>query len=216
MDNQLKNHWEKVYATKRPEEVSWTQEIPQTSLSLIHDFRLPKSEPIIDIGGGDSRLVDFLLQEGFEDITVLDISAAALQRAKERLGDTGDRVQWIESDIREFSPERRYSLWHDRATFHFLVEEKDVHQYHSLLSKAVGQYLVLGTFSEKGPDRCSGLPVHRYDEHHLANVLQPDFAKVRCVTEDHITPFHTTQSFLFCGFRKTRVELPVVNDVQLL
>src|SRR6476620_6559782 len=118
--NSQKEHWEKVYLTKLPKEVSWTQEFPKTSLELIHSFDLPKTAKIIDVGGGDSKLVDHLLDQGFNDITVLDISANAIERAKKRLGNKSQNVQWIVSDITEFEPATNYDLWHDRATFHFL------------------------------------------------------------------------------------------------
>ena len=126
MDTANQKHWDTVYQTKQPNEVSWTQEIPTTSLDFIHAFNLPKSAKIIDIGGGDSRLVDCLLQEGFEDITVLDISAAALEKAKKRLGKNASKVNWVVSDIADFKPVTAYDVWHDRATFHFLTTHKQV------------------------------------------------------------------------------------------
>ena len=124
-----REHWETVYETKNPSEVSWTQENPKTSLDLIHSFGLPKTAKIIDVGGGDSRLVDFLLEEGFENISVLDISAKALEKAKTRLGAKADKVNWIVSDITEFKPTTTYDLWHDRAAFHFLTSEEDISKY---------------------------------------------------------------------------------------
>ena len=124
-----KIHWETVYKTKSPEQVSWTQEIPKTSLDFIKSFNLSKSAKIIDIGGGDSRLVDFLLEEGFEDITVLDISAKALDRAKDRLGDKAKKIHWVVSDIIQYEPTSTYDVWHDRAAFHFLNQKDDVTKY---------------------------------------------------------------------------------------
>lgn len=202
MDTERKQHWEKVYATKQPHEVSWTQEVPDASLRLIHEAGLPKSAPVIDIGGGDSRLVDFLLEEGYEDITVLDISEAALDRARKRLGDKGNLVTWIASDIRDFRPERQYSIWHDRAAFHFLTSPGDIATYVDITSKAVKNYMVIGTFSETGPEKCSGLPVSRYRAAQLTKLFAGSFDNISCIREDHITPFNTVQNFLFCSFRK--------------
>jgi 2-polyprenyl-3-methyl-5-hydroxy-6-metoxy-1,4-benzoquinol methylase len=202
MKENKKAHWEKVYETQKPEQVSWTQPIPQTSLDFIHAFNLPKNAKIIDIGGGDSKLVDYLLQEGFTNITVLDISAAALVKAKKRLGKKSKAVNWIVSDIIDFQPEDHYDLWHDRATFHFLTQEKQVDQYLTTAYEAVNHYMVISTFSENGPEKCSGLPVKQYSEMQLQNQLNKHFEKIRCINEDHLTPFHTTQSFLFCSFKK--------------
>mgnify|MGYP003150415279 CR=1 FL=1 len=151
MDQDRKNHWETVYKTKNPEEVSWTQNVPQTSLNFIHSFGLDKTSTIIDVGGGDSKLVDFLLDEGFENITVLDISGKAIERAKKRLGDKALKVHWIECDITDFEPEETYDVWHDRAAFHFLTSSDQIEKYKALTMKAVKGYMVLGTFSENGP-----------------------------------------------------------------
>ncbi|RFP66658.1 class I SAM-dependent methyltransferase [Hymenobacter lapidiphilus] len=199
-----KQHWETVYETRQPHEVSWTEEVPQTSLEFIHAFELPSQAPIIDIGGGDSRLVDFLLAEGYENLTVLDISGAALARARQRLGPAADRVRWIEADIRGFIPPQQYALWHDRAAFHFLTTASDMAHYLALARQAVAPqgYLTMGTFSTDGPTACSGLPVQQYDEASLTQQLQQGFTKLRCRTEDHLTPFQTSQNFLFCSFRR--------------
>ena len=201
-----KNHWENIYRTKQSLEVSWTQETPVTSLTFIHGFGLPKAAKIIDIGGGDSRLVDFLLDEGFEDITVLDISGQALERARQRLGTRADMVTWIEQDITEYRPAEAFDLWHDRAAFHFLTTGEQITDYLSIARDGVkaGGYAVVGTFSDQGPDKCSGLPVRRYDEQLLTEELSKGFDKIRCVTEDHITPFQTKQHFLFCSFKRSQ------------
>lgn len=196
-----KEHWENVYTSKQPHEVSWTQEIPTTSLSFIHEFNLPKNASIIDIGGGDSKLVDFLLQEGFQDITVLDISERALQRAKERLGSQADKVTWIVSDVTSFEPPKHYDLWHDRATFHFLTSHHQIKKYLTVAQSSVKGFLTIGTFSHEGPTKCSGLEVKRYNEDELEQQLLNDFTKIRCITEDHTTPFNTRQNFLFCSFK---------------
>lgn len=196
-----KQHWENVYASKQPHEVSWTQEMPVTSLSFIKEFNLCKSASIIDIGGGDSRLVDFLLKEGFQDITVLDISGHALQRAKNRLGALADNVTWILSDITDFKPQKHYDLWHDRATFHFLTSGQQIEKYLRIARLSVNGFLTIGTFSHDGPTKCSGLEIKQYDEAELQQQLSIGFTKIRCITEDHITPFNTRQNFLFCSFK---------------
>ncbi|SHM74733.1 class I SAM-dependent methyltransferase [Mucilaginibacter sp. OK098] len=206
MKENKKAHWEKVYKTQSAQQVSWTQPIPQTSLDFIHAFNLPKNAKIIDIGGGDSKLVDYLLQEGFTNITVLDISAAALIKAKKRLGKKSKAVNWIISDIIDFQPEDHYDLWHDRATFHFLTQEKQIDQYLAIAHGAINNYMIISTFSENGPEKCSGLPVKQYSEMQLKNQLNKHFEKIRCINEDHLTPFHTTQSFLFCSFKKQQAD----------
>jgi SAM-dependent methyltransferase len=197
-----REHWEAVYAQKQPHEVSWTQEYPETSLRFIAEAQLPITASIIDIGGGDSRLVDFLLDLGYTDITVLDISEAAIRRAQTRLGDRAILVSWIVSDIEEFVPRRQYDLWHDRATFHFLTTSEQVGGYVKKASTAVKEYMTIGTFSENGPEKCSGLPVRQYSEIELSETLASRFQKIHCIHEDHITPFNTVQNFLFCNFRK--------------
>ncbi len=199
-----KNHWGQIYATKKSEEVSWTQQTPTTSLNFLHSFNLSKNASIIDIGGGDSRLVDCLLKEGFTNVSVLDISAHALQRAKDRLGEKASCVNWIEADITEFKPLRKYDVWHDRATFHFLTEGNQVAKYVAIASNFVNPngYLTLGTFSEQGPAQCSGLSIRKYSEKTLNSALRKHFKKLHCILEDHLTPFHTVQNFLFCSFEK--------------
>lgn len=204
MDMNRKNHWEAVYETKQPNEVSWTQEKPETSLDFIREIHLEKSSKIIDIGGGDSKLVDFLLDEGYENITVLDISANALERAKKRLGKKSEKVNWIVSDISEFEPETTYDIWHDRATFHFLTTEEQVEKYVEITGKWVTGFLIIGTFSEIGPKKCSGLDIKQYSESELEKQFSNRFKKLKCITEDHITPFETKQNFTFCVFEKIK------------
>lgn len=202
MEKNTQNHWDTVYQTKNPDQVSWTQKVPATSLDFIHSFGLTKAAKIIDIGGGDSRLVDYLLEEGFENITVLDISKNALEKAKERLGEKAKKVKWVVSDITEFHPETTYDVWHDRATFHFLTTHEQVSKYITIAEKAITGYLTIGTFSNNGPEKCSGLPIKQYNEESLSAELKKRFDKIRCITEDHITPFDTKQNFLFCSFKK--------------
>lgn len=202
MEQGMKNHWETVYETKQPNEVSWTQEKPQTSLDFIYSSGLPKTARIIDIGGGDSKLADFLLAEGYENITVLDISEKALERAKARLGDKARKVKWVASDITEFKPTEQYDIWHDRATFHFLTQPKQVEKYQAIVNQFVNGYLIIGTFSENGPKKCSGLDIKQYSETGLETLFSPNFEKLKCITEDHTTPFNTVQNFVFCSFKK--------------
>lgn len=196
------DHWESVYETKNPDQVSWTQEIPKTSLDFIHSFGVDKTARIIDIGGGDSKLVDYLLDNGFENITVLDISAKALDKAKTRLGDKAKKVNWIVSDIIEFEPTTTFDIWHDRATFHFLTTKEQVSKYLDIARKNVNGYMTIGTFSKNGPTKCSGLDIKQYDEQTLTTKLQNGFDKLKCITEDHTTPFNTIQNFLFCSFKR--------------
>ncbi|MBK7871202.1 MAG: class I SAM-dependent methyltransferase [Saprospiraceae bacterium] len=197
-----KQHWEQVYATKQAHEVSWTQELPRTSLDFIHAFNLPKSAKIIDVGGGDSKLVDYLLAEGYENITVLDISEKALEKAQNRLGQNADKVKWIVSDVTTFKANEQFDLWHDRATFHFLTTSEQIKKYLAIAKNAVQSYMVIGTFSDKGPEKCSGLEIKQYREEELQATLENGFKKIKCVTEDHVTPFKTTQNFLFCSFAR--------------
>ncbi len=199
-----KEHWESVYENKNPDQVSWTQEKPEISLKLIQECDLPKTAKIIDIGGGDSKLVDFLLEEGYENITVLDISAQALEKAKKRLGKKADNVQWIVSDITSFEPKEIYDLWHDRAAFHFLTTKEKIKVYVAITDEFVAERLIIGTFSKQGPTKCSGLEISQYDENGLAKVFETHFKKIKCLTTDHITPFETTQNFQFCSFKKLK------------
>ena len=202
MEIERKNHWEAVYETKQPQEVSWTQENPKTSLDFIRQTHLDKKAKIIDIGGGDSKLVDFLLNEGYENITVLDISFKALERAKKRLGKSAANVTWIVSDMTEFKPKTNYDIWHDRATFHFLTRPEQIETYVKLAEKWVSNFLIIGTFSENGPKKCSGLDITQYSESALEKQFSNSFKKLKCIAEDHITPFKTSQNFTFCKFEK--------------
>lgn len=199
-----KEHWERIYSTKQPSEVSWTQENPKTSLDFIHSFGLPRQASIIDVGGGDGKLVDNLIDEGFEDITVLDISEQALRRAKKRLGEKGKKVNWVVSDITEFRTEKTFDLWHDRATFHFLTTADQITKYLTRAKNAIKDngFLTIATFSENGPTKCSGLEIKQYSEATLQDQLKKGFRKIKCITEDHRTPFNTLQNFLFCSFKR--------------
>lgn len=200
-----KQHWENVYNTKTPLEVSWTQDVPQTSLDFILSCNLPKTAGIIDIGGGDSKLAYFLLEAGFTNITVLDISAKALERAQQRLGEKARLVKWVVQDITTFQPDTSYDIWHDRATFHFLTAAEQVNRYLNIARQSIntGGFAVIGTFSTDGPEKCSGLPIKQYNENMLTDQLNNSFEKIKCITENHVTPFNTTQHFLFCSFKRT-------------
>lgn len=200
----FKNHWNNIYANKSSAEVSWTQEIPQTSLQFLHSFNLKKDAAIIDVGGGESKFVDFLLAEGFTNITVLDISEQALNKSKARLGERASQVKWIVSDVTEYKPLHKFDVWHDRATFHFLTTKEQIEKYIQLAEKSISSngYMAIGTFSENGPKKCSGLDIKQYSEADLENTLTYHFKKLKCIHEDHITPFNTVQNFLFCSFKK--------------
>ena len=207
METTFKSHWENIYSGKSEQEYSWFQPYPRTSIEFIESFGLPKNARIIDIGGGDSRLVDALLQLGYTDITVLDISAAAIEKARKRLGDQAARVKWIVSDVIEFEPAaRQYDFWHDRAAFHFLTTEPLIRRYVDLAQRAIrpGGYLVLGTFSPAGPKKCSGLEIRQYSRAAMNVVFSPFFRRIKCKEEAHVTPFQTTQHFLFCSFRRRK------------
>jgi len=200
------SHWENIYKTRQLEEVGWYQEKPITSLHLIDLLNVPLDASIIDVGGGDSYLVDHLLDLGYTDITVLDISGSAIERAKKRLGARAELVEWIVSDIVSFTPVKSYNLWHDRAAFHFLTNSEDVGQYLNKINSQLmpGGHLVIGTFSETGPDKCSGLVIQQYSENTLSILLEKFFEKIKCFYIDHITPSNSIQNFLFCCFRSSK------------
>jgi len=203
MENNLKAHWEHIYTTKQPHEVSWTQETPTTSIKLIEELNLPKNAGIIDIGGGDSYLVDHLLVRGFTNLTVLDISAAAINRAKERLQLNADKVNWVVSDILDFKPKTTYTLWHDRASFHFQITEKAIDKYLSILKKTVNHYAIIGGFSTDGPKKCSALEVKQYNEEALEKrIAIAELEPMKTMRVDHITPMGGSQNFLFGVFQK--------------
>ena len=199
-----KAHWENVFTTKDTTGTSWFQPYPVTSVAFLDKFDLPASAHVIDIGAGDSRLVDVYVDRGFAGIYVLDISAAALDKAKARLGERAEKVRWIVSDVTEFDAPVPFDFWHDRAAFHFLTDDDQVKRYVEIAAASIrpGGYLVLGTFSEHGPDRCSGLPVRQYSDASMSARFDPYFERLRCVTETHETPGHALQEFVFCSFRR--------------
>jgi ubiquinone/menaquinone biosynthesis C-methylase UbiE len=199
-----KKHWETIYQTKELKDVSWFQPTPETSLSFLKQFNIPTTAKIIDIGGGDSFLVDNLLDLGYQDITVLDISAAALDKAKQRLGNRANKIKWIVEDAATFRPTEKYDFWHDRAAFHFLTQEQEIENYLDTVQKSIQQtgVLVIGTFSEQGPKKCSGIEIKQYSETSMTDQLTRFFEKIKCITVDHKTPLDTIQNFIFCSFRK--------------
>ena len=202
--DQKSNHWNHVYSTKESNEVSWTQEIPSTSLNFFKQSNLSKDAKIIDVGAGDSKFVDFLIADGYQNITLLDISEMAIQKTKNRLGKNADKIRWIVSDITKAELDEGYDFWHDRATFHFLTKIEEVNTYLQKVNKSlkVKGVLAMGTFSENGPTKCSGLEIKQYSESELSATLDSNFKKLKCINEDHITPFNTNQNFLFCSFEK--------------
>ncbi len=199
-----KEHWDNIYQTKDLKDVSWYQPTPTTSLDFLKQFNIPTTAKIIDIGGGDSFLVDHLLDLGYTDLTVLDISATSLDRAKQRLGDRSTKVKWIVADAATFKPTEQYDFWHDRAAFHFLTQEQEITNYIDTIQKSIKPtgVLVIGTFSEQGPKKCSGIEIKQYSETTMTDRLKKFFEKVKCITVDHQTPFDTIQNFIFCSFKK--------------
>ena len=196
-------HWQSVYTSKRETEVSWFEENPAPSVDLIALVGAGRSSAVIDIGGGASRLVDRLILQGYEDLTVLDISAAALEAAKARIGERAQQVHWLVADVTTWEPSRVYDVWHDRATFHFLVEPADQAAYVVRLRRALrpGGHTIIGAFALDGPEMCSGLPVARYDDESLGKALGPAFLLVDTRRYDHLTPRGATQHFQFSVFR---------------
>ena len=199
-----KKHWENIYQTTELKEESWFQPIPETSLNFFKEYKVPTTAKVIDIGGGDSFLVDHLLDLGYQDISVLDISPAAIEKAKERLGDKAKNVKWIVADAANFKPAEKYDFWHDRAAFHFLTDEQEISNYLETAEQNLSStgVLVIGTFSEQGPAKCSGLEIKQYSESTMTDRLKKFFEKIKCITVDHKTPFDTIQNFVFCSFRK--------------
>ena len=198
-------HWEDVYTRKSEDEVSWFQVEPAMSLALIAECAPRPDAKIIDVGGGASRLVDGLLERGFLDVTVLDLSPAALAKSRARLGERGARVHWVSGDVTAFQPPAHYAIWHDRAVFHFLTSEADRSAYVKVLSRALAKdgHAIVATFAPDGPERCSGLDVVRYDAAALAAALGPSFVLVESRRHEHVTPAGKVQPFTFGLFRVT-------------
>jgi len=199
-----KNHWENIYNLKKLTEVGWYQAKPELSLQLINSAGLSKASKIIDVGGGDGMLVDYLLQYGYTNLTVLDVSGKAIERAKLRLGEKADLVTWVCSDVTQFETEETYDLWHDRACFHFLTKKEAAAAYRKVVTKSLKMQgvLVLGTFSKTGPLKCSGLEIQQYDEEDLKQVFSEQFEVIDCVKSVHATPSKSIQNYVFCRFKK--------------
>lgn len=200
-----KSHWDGVYSTKTEKQVSWFQEEAGTSLDLLSYPGIDRRSAIVDIGGGVSRLVDALIERGHADLTVLDLSGAALKAARQRLGAKAAPVQWIEADITRWTPERLYDAWHDRAVLHFLTAEEDRNAYTRTLRQALrpGGLAVIATFALDGPDKCSGLPVQRYSPATLAGLLREGFNPLDSRSETHTTPWGSEQRFQYSRFIRT-------------
>ncbi len=204
MENTKNQHWETVFTTKAENEVSWYQKQPQTSIQLVQACKVAKDAKIIDIGGGDSYLIDSLLDLGYTNLYLLDISDAAIERAKIRLGDKAKNVTFIVSDSLHFQSDEKFDVWHDRASFHFFTDANDIALYRKNVKTNTNQnaHFIIGTFSEEGPLKCSGLPITQYTVEKMEAVFGDDFELENCFTEDHQTPFETVQNFIFCSYRK--------------
>jgi hypothetical protein len=205
--------WESVYDNKNVNDVSWYQEEPAFSLKLVDRLQVPKSAKVIDVGGGASRLVDFLLSRGFSDLTVLDISEIAIRTSQHRLS-TNANVTWLVRDLLAWKPDRCYDLWHDRAVFHFLMSD-EIEAYRDLLRRSVapGGSVIMATFAPGAPDSCSGLPVAHYDASQLGEMLGDEFTIVERLGEIHVTPSGAHQPFTWIGATRKPAEIPETPDV---
>jgi SAM-dependent methyltransferase len=194
-----REHWQEIYSAKAEDEVSWYQAVPRTSIGLISRTGAGRGARIVDVGGGASRLVDALLDEGYARVAVLDVADAALARARARLGARASRVAWIAADVRTWAPDGPFDVWHDRAAFHFMVRPEDRDAYRTTLLRAIpsGGHVVVATFAPDGPERCSGLPVVRWEPGALAAELGPAFRLVESLREEHVTPAGKVQRFQF-------------------
>jgi SAM-dependent methyltransferase len=199
-----KAHWQRIYQEKSAVDVSWYQKEPRLSLELIHRSGIRKDEAIIDVGGGASVLVDYLCNEGYTNISVLDISQNALASARNRLADSGKHIEWFEADITEFSPPHKFSLWHDRAVFHFLTDKTDRRKYVSVLKQALrpGGHLIIAAFAIGGPEKCSGLEIVQYNSTKLTSELGEGFDLMEEKKEIHVTPEEKEQKFMYFRYIK--------------
>lgn len=201
-----KTHWEDVYRTTASQALGWYQIHPTLSLNLIQATGVQKTGSLIDVGGGDSTLVDHLLDQHFDHVTVLDISGVALERAKARLGDRANHVTWIETDVTDFHSTGTYDVWHDRAIFHFLTEAEDREKYCETMNRAVSAHghVIIATFAYEAPPTCSGLPVVCYSPEFLALAIGSDFVFIESFEELHTTPEGTKQPFIYCRFTRRK------------
>ena len=204
-DTSLKDHWNHAWEKQDDTAVSWFQETPEPSLSLVERHAPDRTSAFVDIGGGASRPVDSLLDHGYCDLTVLDLSGSSQEIARQRLGKRGEHVDWIESDVLAWEPDRRFGIWHDRAAFHFLTAPGDQERYRDLLDRALkpGGILILGTFAPDGPEKCSGLPVCRHDSATISHVLGDGYELVEALAHDHVTPAGRIQHFSYSVFRRS-------------
>jgi SAM-dependent methyltransferase len=201
-----RKHWDDVYRTKAERELSWFQARPDVSLQLLRQVGATQRSALIDVGGGASRLVDCVIRDGYDDVTVLDLSATALGRVQSRIGEAAKGVTWIVADVTTWEPARTYDVWHDRAALHFLTDAADQAAYAARLRRALrpGGHVIIGTFALDGPERCSGLPVQRYDASHLTALLGDGFELVDTRQHEHATPWGAVQKFQFSSFRFRR------------
>lgn len=199
-----KAHWENIYETKPLESVSWYQKEPTLSLQLIDELCPSKDVSILDVGGGDSFLVDYLIKKEYSELSVLDISEKALVRGAERLADAASKVDWICADITAWNTTNQYAIWHDRAAFHFLREKSAVASYVALAGKTVssGGSMIIATFAKDGPQKCSGIEIQQYNEEDLKSLFKDNFQLEQTHHYQHPTPFDTTQSFIYCVFKR--------------
>ena len=204
MNNNLKNHWENIYQNKNEDEVSWFQKTPNTSIEIINSIKIKKQSKIIDVGSGRSRLFKNLIEQGYNNLTYLDISESAAKKSKIFLGQESKNIEWIVEDVLNFEPKQNFDVWHDRAVFHFLTEQNQIKKYVDLVSRNISNngYLIIGTFSEQGPLKCSGLDVSRYSESLIKTTFSESFNLLNSFKIDHLTPFNTTQNFLFSVLKK--------------
>ena len=207
MNNNLKNHWENIYQNKNEDEVSWFQKIPDTSIEIINSIKIKKQSKIIDVGSGRSRLFKNLIELGYNNLTYLDISESAAKKSKIFLGEQSKNIKWIVEDVLNFEPKQNFDVWHDRAVFHFLTDQNQIKKYVDLVSRNISNngYLIIGTFSEQGPLKCSGLEVSRYSESLIKTTFIESFTLLNSFKIDHSTPFNTTQNFLFSVLKKINV-----------
>lgn len=199
-----KEHWDNIYTSKQTNELSWYQEVPSTSIEFVKELNLPVTAKIFDNGCGESYFVDYMLNMGYENITVLDISEAAIKRTKDRLQEKSGKVKWIIADQAKCNSTEKFDLWHDRAAFHFLTDEAEIKSYIQSVKNCVkpGGYFILGTFSENGPKKCSGLDITQYSEKSMIEKFGPYFELIKCVYTDHVTPAGVVQNFIFCCFKR--------------